>query len=34
MKVFLTSATGYIGSEIARQLIAEGHTVGKTRYTS
>ena len=36
MKVFLTSATGYIGSEIAMQLKAEGHIVGKgclvTRY--
>ena len=28
MKVFITSATGYVGQEIAKKLIAEGHTVG------
>ncbi len=29
MKVFVTSATGYIGAEIAKLLLAEGHTVGE-----
>lgn len=28
MKVFLTSASGYVGAEIAKVLQAEGHTVG------
>ncbi len=27
MKVFLTGGTGFVGSEIMRQLVAEGHTV-------
>ena len=29
MKIFVTSATGYIGAEIAKLLLAEGHTVGE-----
>ncbi len=29
MKVFVTSATGYIGAEISKLLLAEGHTVGE-----
>ena len=29
MKVFLTDATGYVGSEITKLLKAEGHTVGE-----
>ncbi len=28
MKVFLTSATGFIGAQIATQLVSRGDTVG------
>ena len=29
MRIFVTSATGYIGAEIAKLLLAEGHDVGE-----
>ena len=31
MRIFVTSATGYIGAKIAKLLLAEGHSVGEER---
>ena len=27
MKIFLTGGTGFVGSEVLRQLVASGHSV-------
>ena len=29
MKIFVTGATGYCGAEVVKNLVAEGHNVGK-----
>ena len=34
MKVFLTSATGFIGAQIAAQLVSRGDTVGALGFHS
>ena len=29
MKLFITGPSGYVGAEVARLLLSQGHTVGK-----